>query len=246
MHYYPFNIGNYRRETHHLSLLEHGIYRQLLDTYYLEEKPLCADLAKLMRTHCIRTKEEEKALLLVLSDFFTLTDDGYTHQDCDEKIAKYQAKSEKAAKSARARWGKDANAMRTHSEGNANQEPITNNHKPSKDIGSPKAPEKFNFKKTLLSLGVDEDVASTWLAVRRKKKATNSELALKGILGEIAKTSLSVNQALKISAENSWAGFKADWYENSLGAKNGQYKSASEKAADRMRHTFNYESATDF
>ena len=64
MHYYQFNIGDYRRDTSHLSLLEHGIYRQLIDTYYLSEKPLCADYANLMRSHCVRTDEEEKALKL--------------------------------------------------------------------------------------------------------------------------------------------------------------------------------------
>jgi len=42
LHYYTFNIGDYRRDTGHLSLLEHGIYRQLIDSYYLSEKPIAA------------------------------------------------------------------------------------------------------------------------------------------------------------------------------------------------------------
>jgi uncharacterized protein YdaU (DUF1376 family) len=127
MHYYQFNIGNYRRETTHLSLLEHGIYRSLLDTYYLGEGPLCGDDAKLMRTHNIRTTDEEKAFKNVISDFFILQDGEYWHEDCQDRIAKYQNKSEKARQSARARWDGNANAMRTHSECNANQEPTTNN-----------------------------------------------------------------------------------------------------------------------
>ncbi len=32
------NIGDYRSATAHLTLLEHGVYNWLLDTYYLNEK----------------------------------------------------------------------------------------------------------------------------------------------------------------------------------------------------------------
>lgn len=140
MHYYQFNIGSYRRDTTHLSLLEHAIYRSLIDTYYLEEKPLCADHAKLMRTHSIRTDDEQKAFKNVLNDFFKLTDDGYRHSGCDDVLQKIYDKSEKARQSAMKRWEKDAKAMRTHSEGIANgmlpitqlpSYPIPNN----KDIG---------------------------------------------------------------------------------------------------------------
>ncbi len=44
MNYYRHHIGDYRSNTSHLSLLEHGIYRQLLDTYYLSEGPITPDL----------------------------------------------------------------------------------------------------------------------------------------------------------------------------------------------------------
>jgi Protein of unknown function (DUF1376) len=40
MYYYQHHIGDYRKDTSHLSLIEHGIYRQLLDLYYITEKPL--------------------------------------------------------------------------------------------------------------------------------------------------------------------------------------------------------------
>lgn len=133
MHYYQFNIGDYRRDTIHLTLLEHGIYRQLIDSYYLNEKPLCADDAILMRSHSVRTEEEQIAFKNVLNDFFVKHEDGYFHKGCEKMLEKYKEKSEKAAKSANARWNKDANGMRTHSERNANgmltnnQKPITNN-----------------------------------------------------------------------------------------------------------------------
>lgn len=139
MHYYQHNIADYRKDTAHLTLMEHGIYRQLLDSYYLDEIPLSNDIAKLMRSHCVRTVEEEQSLKNVLLDFFELTKKGYIHKRCDETIALYHGKSDKARASAMARWasknkGVDANAMPTQSEGNANHKPITINHKPIKNI----------------------------------------------------------------------------------------------------------------
>ena len=131
MHYYQFNIGDYRRDTSHLSLLEHGIYRTLIDTYYLNQQPLCGDDADIMRTHCIRSAEEKEALKNVLKDFFKKTKKGYVHKKCEDQIKKFISKSEKARASAKLRW--DANALRTHCERNANHKPITNNHKQIKE-----------------------------------------------------------------------------------------------------------------
>ena len=130
MHYYQFNIGDYRRDTAHLSHLEHGIYRSLIDTYMLEESPLPGDMKELERKHSIRTANEKKALRNVLNDFFKFENSMFLHSRCDEDIISYKDKSAKASKSAKKRWEKDANAMRTHSEGNANHKPLTINHKP--------------------------------------------------------------------------------------------------------------------
>jgi uncharacterized protein YdaU (DUF1376 family) len=135
MHYYQHNIGDYRKDTSHLSLLEHGIYRQLLDSYYLDEIPLSNDLAKLMRSHSVRTAEEQQSLQNVLTDFFELTEFGYIHKRCEDGIAKFHGKSASARASAMARWSSkhkeiDANAIPTQSKGNANHKPITNNQEP--------------------------------------------------------------------------------------------------------------------
>ena len=76
-----------------------------------------------------------------------------------------------------------------------------------------KAP-KFNFKSELVLQGVESEIIEDWLAVRRKKKASNTKTAFKNLLTEISKANLTANEAVKIAAENSWAGFKANWYEN--------------------------------
>ncbi len=130
MHYYQHSIGDYRRDTMHLTLLEHGVYRQLLDLYYLNECELDANALRLI---CARDADEIKAAESVLKEFFERTENGYKHKRCDSEIAKFHNKSIKARASADARWKPksdvhDAKAMRTHCEGNANHKPITNNH----------------------------------------------------------------------------------------------------------------------
>jgi uncharacterized protein YdaU (DUF1376 family) len=130
MHYYQFNIKDYKAHTDHLSLMEDLAFRRMLDWIYLHEKPLPinpSDIAKrvLMPTHT-------ESIEFVLSEFFELVEDGYINRTATDNIDSFKAKSEKASKSAKVRWDKkpDADEMRTHSEGNANHKPLTTNHKP--------------------------------------------------------------------------------------------------------------------
>lgn len=200
MYYYNFNIGDYRRDTAHLSILEHGIYRQLIDTYYLNEGSLEADLDALMRTHCVRNADEMQAFKNVLKDFFDEVDGRYVHKGCERVLAQYHAKSDKAKASARARWSKsDANALQTQSKRNANGM-LTNNHKPinnNKDSGKPE--------------DVSEQVWSDWLALRKVKKAPVTATALTRLRSEATKAGLSLQDALTECVANGWQGFNADW-----------------------------------
>ena len=127
MHYYPKNIGDYRRDTMNLSLLEHGVYTTLIDHYTLNEEPISLDHLDVCWTIGARTDNEKTAVCLILSKFFIKTDEGYRHKRCDEEIAKYHAKSDKAKESINKRWNKDTNVIRTYNEGNTNHKPTTNN-----------------------------------------------------------------------------------------------------------------------
>lgn len=186
MHFYSFNIGDYRRRTNHLSLLEHGIYRALLDTYYLEEMPLNLDIERLARQHCVRNDEEMIALKYVLDEFFEKTSEGYEQSACNEVIAKYSEKSKKAKESAKKRWNNAnayANASETQCERicerNANgmltnnQEPITKNQEPRtnvlKDI-SPTLPS--NSKKQNDEI---KQIFDHWRAVMKKNSPKLSQ-----------------------------------------------------------------------
>jgi len=133
MHYFQHNIADYRKDTMHLSLLEHGVYRQLLDQYYLNEAPLPLDQDRICRLINAKSLEEKEAVFHVLQDFFIKNDVGYVHKRCDLVINEYNKKSLTASKSAKIRW-ENANGMQTHSEPNANHKPITINHKPITNI----------------------------------------------------------------------------------------------------------------
>lgn len=91
MHYYQFNIADYRKDTAHLTLIEHAIYRQLLDWYYLDEKPIPTETQWVIRRFNIPYEQVET----ILKEFFDLRSDGWHHDRCDIEINNYQHNAEK-------------------------------------------------------------------------------------------------------------------------------------------------------
>ena len=107
---------------------------------------------------------------------------------------------------------------------------VDNNNKPKENINLKEDKTKnksFNFKQALLDLGIDEDVVDDWLAVRKKKKATNSERAFNKIKNEIEKSGMPANECITIAADRCWIGFEADWAKNTKRNYNNQQKSVS-------------------
>lgn len=138
MNYYQHHIGDYRRDTAHLSLLEHGVYRQLLDWYYLSEEPIPEQTEVVIRRLSARTDDEKKAVQTVLDEFF-FRDNGYHHKRCDAEISAYRAKADRARKNGklggRPRITEVVNSGITtgnqeQTQAKANHKPLTKNHKP--------------------------------------------------------------------------------------------------------------------
>lgn len=90
MNYYEHHLGDYAKDTAHLSMLEHGAYRLLLDRYYATEQGIPADQAH--RLARARTREEREAVDTVLSEFFVLKDGVWRNGRADEEVAKAQIK----------------------------------------------------------------------------------------------------------------------------------------------------------
>jgi uncharacterized protein YdaU (DUF1376 family) len=118
-----------------LSLIEDLAYRRLLDTYYTEEKPLPTDAHRCARL--IAMPEHADAVDLVLNEFFTLTDDGWMNERCDDEIEKYHHKAQSARNANAKRWQSKPD-LKTDQKSDADQI-ATNNHKPKpkKDTPAP-------------------------------------------------------------------------------------------------------------
>jgi uncharacterized protein YdaU (DUF1376 family) len=146
MNFYPHHIGDFNSGTLHMERLERWIYRDMLETYYDQEKPLPADIDKICRLIGIRTSPEREAVISLLDQKFALAEDGYHQSRCDIEIAKYQeyvkvkTKASLAAKAKRdAMTSKISDSTFTwtphevhmDSMRTPNQEPRTKNQEPS-------------------------------------------------------------------------------------------------------------------
>ena len=140
MHYYQFNIADYKKDTDHLTPIEHYIYRTLIDRYYLDEKPIPKITQSVMRRLRLDTKEHEIMLKNVLEDFFYECEDGYRHHRIDKEIKLYHEKAEKNRKNGK-KGGRPPSkepkrtqvvnvGLPEESQTNPNQEPLTINQEP--------------------------------------------------------------------------------------------------------------------
>jgi uncharacterized protein YdaU (DUF1376 family) len=87
VNYYERHLGDYARDTGHLTMLEHGAYTLLMDRYYAAEQAIPADQA--YRLARARSQDERDAVDMVLREFFVLESDGWHQRRCDEEIARY-------------------------------------------------------------------------------------------------------------------------------------------------------------
>jgi len=91
MHYYQFNISDYRSATVHLSNDEDLAYRRLLDMYYDSENKIPLDTQWVARRLRLDTITVEN----VLNDMFVKHEDGWFNARCQDVIQQYHAMAEK-------------------------------------------------------------------------------------------------------------------------------------------------------
>jgi len=107
--WYAHYPGDYGRDTAHLSLVQHGAYRLLLDHYYATSAALPHDVAALYRICRAFKQSEQDAIDYVVSKFFELNDDGYHNARADVEIVKRKEHHERLSTGARKtnekRWG---------------------------------------------------------------------------------------------------------------------------------------------
>ncbi len=149
MNFYKHHLGDYLAATRHLSLLEHGIYRSLIDLYYIHEAPLPIELKTVCRLICARSNEEIEAVELILNEFFEKADDGWHSARCDREIGLAREKAERNREVGRMGGRPKKTETQPADSGNpeitqmvsdqnpqetlaSNHKPVTSNHKPEK------------------------------------------------------------------------------------------------------------------
>lgn len=87
MNFYKHYIGDFQRDTGHLSLTQRGAYLCLMHHYYATEKPLPNDHAALCRIAGAIDKAERDAVRVVMG-FFMPVDSGLMHKRIEAEIEK--------------------------------------------------------------------------------------------------------------------------------------------------------------
>ena len=128
MHKYLHHIGDFMRDTVHLSTLEECFYRRALDFYYLNESPLPKETQSVFRRLRATTEEEKQAVLNVLGDFFTEEEDGFHNKRCDAEIQAYKLHADKNRENGK--------------KGGRPPKKKPDENPPSEESGEPKNPEE--------------------------------------------------------------------------------------------------------
>lgn len=95
-----------------------------------------------------------------------------------------------------------------------------------------------NWLKELIDLGAMKSHAEDWLIVRKGKNAKMTETVLDGIKREAVKAGVTFGEAIRISAESGWQGFKAEWVNKSGGGgfmtKQERVEAANQRVLEEM------------
>lgn len=100
--------------------------------------------------------------------------------------------------------------------------------------------KKFDFRESLISIGVEPNIADDWIKVRKTKRATNTETAFEQIRKEIDKSGLTPNECIKLAAAKSWQGFNAEWI-TSKSNSNGSSKNKPDNLEPKQGVQRDYE-----
>jgi uncharacterized protein YdaU (DUF1376 family) len=112
LNYYNHHIGDYTRDTAHLSIMEDGVYRRLIDIYYSTERPLPLEPRAIHRLVRAVSRQERAAVDVILAEFFTQSADGWRQKRCDIELARAREEGEES----QARKDNERERQRRHRE----------------------------------------------------------------------------------------------------------------------------------
>lgn len=203
MNFYQFHVGDYVKHTSHLTAEEDLAYRRLLDLYYDTEAPIPNDIPRVAR----RIRVGCDAVQNVLSEFFTLTPEGFRNHRADQEIIRYYAFLAR----------QKANGIKGGRPKKPTANPTVTQPEPKKTLTNTQYPitieekEKVKKEKTICPTDVQPDTWDGFLAARKLAKAVVTERVLKSIRVEAMKAGWTMDAALAEIAARGWRGFKAEW-----------------------------------
>jgi len=204
MHYYKRNLGDYAKKAGRLTMLQHGAYTLLIDSCY--DREIFPTLDQALEWTWASTEAEVEAVKFVLTRFFTLDKDGSFVQDrILQELLHYHKNADTNKRIADEREAKRkekrTNREQDVNEAPPNQEPLTNNHKPKREIATVVA----------CPPDVDQQIWDDWKQLRKAKKAPVTETVVNSARKEAAKANMAFSDFLSVWCARGSQGLQADW-----------------------------------
>lgn len=223
MNFYKHYIGDFQRDTGHLSLTERGAYLALMQHYYATEQALPVDHAALCRIAGAFSKPERDAVKSVLC-FFEKRDGLLWHKRIEAELEKQEGRADTnrriaLEREARKRAEKEAEDEHESTTNRAPDVPETlheqstnQNHIQNQSPGEkkPPAPPWITLGELQVD-GLSEEVGAAWLAHRRARKAKLTALAWSGFKAEVEKAGWSIEDAVLKAINRNWTSVEAEW-----------------------------------
>lgn len=176
MEWYPWFPEAYSQDTMHLSCIQDGAYRRLLDHYMISRAPLPDNAGALARI-CGLAIAEWEAMSETVKSFFTARNGVLQHKRCNKELEKQDKRSkvltDKAKKAAAARWLKErdndasgiGDASTEHSSGIGQASPKQGGPRPDPMLGDARETvRKKEIKEESKTLGLSTDFDRFWKA----------------------------------------------------------------------------------
>ncbi|MGZ8173619.1 MULTISPECIES: helix-turn-helix domain-containing protein [Methylobacter] len=100
-------------------------------------------------------------------------------------------------------------------------------HADQSGLAPPPKKRKQTTDEILIEFGIDGQLAEDFKTHRKLKRANITTTSMKGFQRESGMAGISLSEALVISIERDWRGFKADWINNSKAAASSQSRGIS-------------------
>lgn len=220
MNFYKHFIGDFQRDTGHLSLTERGAYLALMHHYYATEQALPMDHTTLCRIASAFSKPERDAVKVAMK-FFEQRDGALWHKRIEAEIEKAEGQSDtnrrialdrEARKRAEkeAREQHEACTKRAPGVPDSLHEKSTPHSHSQSSLRSEEEP-----RKRAATLDRPDDVAeqvwADWVQLRKTKRATVTATVIAEARTEAAKASLTLERFLAVWCARGSQGLQADW-----------------------------------